>query len=112
MSTDAPLPTPPATLAQQLDKLMDKTRTDHAEIVHKIGLLGLELFESDAEIMRALEAVQEGQARRASQHNAQQRVDTGRGLRATHYSFELLNGGVDFELDAMDVNVVKSARRI
>lgn len=52
------------------------------------------------------------QARRASQHNAQQRVDTGRGLRATHYSFELLNGGADFELDAMDVNVVKSARRI
>lgn len=52
------------------------------------------------------------QARRASQHNAQQRVDTGRGLRATHYSFELLNGGADFELDAMDVNVAKSARRI
>ena len=52
------------------------------------------------------------QARRASQYNAQQRVDTGRGLRATHYSFELLNSGADFELDAMDVNVVKSARRI
>lgn len=52
------------------------------------------------------------QARRASQYNAQQRVDTGRGLRATHYSFELLNGGADFELDAMDVNVAKSARRI
>ena len=52
------------------------------------------------------------QARRASQHNAQQRVDTGRGLRATHYSFELLNSGADFELDAMDVNVAKSARRI
>lgn len=52
------------------------------------------------------------QARRSSQHNAQQRVDTGRGLRATHYSFELLNGGADFELDAMDVNVAKSARRI
>lgn len=52
------------------------------------------------------------QARRASQHNAQQRVDTGRGLRATHYSFELLNGGADFELDSMDVNVAKSARRI
>lgn len=51
-------------------------------------------------------------ARRASQHNAQQRVDTGRGLRATHYSFELLNGGADFELDSMDVNVAKSARRI
>lgn len=51
-------------------------------------------------------------ARRASAYNAQQRVDTGRGLRATHYSFELLNGGADFELDAMDVNVVKSARRI
>lgn len=51
-------------------------------------------------------------ARRASQYNAQQRVDTGRGLRATHYSFELLNGGADFELDAMDVNVAKSARRI
>ena len=52
------------------------------------------------------------QARRASQYNAQQRVDTGRGLRATHYSFELLNSGADFELDAMDVNVAKSARRI
>lgn len=52
------------------------------------------------------------QARCASQHNAQQRVDTGRGLRATHYSFELLNGGADFELDSMDVNVAKSARRI
>jgi hypothetical protein len=52
------------------------------------------------------------QARRASQYNAQQRVDTGRGLRATHYSFELLNGGADFELDSMDVNVAKSARRI
>ena len=52
------------------------------------------------------------QARRASQYNAQQRVDTGRGLRATHYSFELLNGGADFELDAMDVSVAKSARRI
>ena len=52
------------------------------------------------------------QARRASQYNAQQRVDVGRGLRATHYSFELLNSGADFELDAMDVNVVKSARRI
>ena len=52
------------------------------------------------------------QARRASQYNAQQRVDTGRGLRATHYSFELLNNGADFELDAMDVNVAKSARRI
>lgn len=51
-------------------------------------------------------------ARRASAYNEQQRVDTGRGLRATHYSFELLNGGADFELDAMDVNVVKSARRI
>ena len=52
------------------------------------------------------------QARRASQYNAQQRVDIGRGLRATHYSFELLNSGADFELDAMDVNVAKSARRI
>lgn len=51
-------------------------------------------------------------ARRASAFNAQQRVDTGRGLRATHYSFELLNHGADFELDAMDVNVAKSARRI
>lgn len=52
------------------------------------------------------------QARRASQYNAQQRVDTGRGLRATHYSFELLNSGADFELDSMDVNATKSARRI
>lgn len=66
MSTNT-APTPPPTLAQQLDQMIDNTKIKHAEIVCKIGELGLELFESDAEVMRSLEAVVASQARRASE---------------------------------------------
>lgn len=51
------------------------------------------------------------QARRGDPHSQQQRVDTGKGLRATLYGFELVNCQ-PFELDSMDINVVQSGRRI
>ena len=51
-------------------------------------------------------------ARGANARNAQQRVDVGRGLRANFYGFEVFNDGADFELDGLDANATKSARRI
>lgn len=51
------------------------------------------------------------QARRSDRHSQQQRVDTGKGLRATLYGFELVNSS-RFELDSLDINVAQSGRRI
>ncbi len=51
------------------------------------------------------------QARRSDAYSQQQRVDTGKGLRSTLYSFELVNTQA-LELDSMEINVAQSGRRI
>lgn len=65
-----------------------------------------------------LKIVTEGQERmyRTRSNNAalmQQRVDPGRGLRATYYSFEVYNSeGSDFDLDTLEFVPVKLSRRV
>lgn len=51
-------------------------------------------------------------ARSSDRASMQQRVDVGRGMRSTLYSFTVDGNGGDFELDSMDVNLAASARRI
>lgn len=51
-------------------------------------------------------------ARSNDRASMQQRVDTGRGMKSTLYSFAVDGNGGDFELDSMDVNLAASARRI
>lgn len=52
-------------------------------------------------------------ARRSDPHMRTQRVDFGRGLRATYFDLELRNqAGGDFELDAVEVNIAESVRRV
>ena len=51
-------------------------------------------------------------ARSSDRASMQQRVDVGRGMKSTLYSFTVDGNGGDFELDSMDVNLAASARRI
>jgi len=51
--------------------------------------------------------------RRTDAFTQSQRIDTGRGLRASHLRFELINlAGADFELDRLELSAVPLSRRI
>lgn len=51
-------------------------------------------------------------ARNSSRFKGMQRVDLGKGLRATYYQLELQSDSADYELDGVDVYTAHTSRRI